>query len=99
MISTALNLAHLREVSDGDIEFERELICAFLESASGLVHELSGPGAIRAAHTLKGSARSVGAVRVAELAADFEKRLQSGDSISIEPLLAALNEIALIPLL
>lgn len=77
--SAQLDLARLLEISDGEAEFEREIVTEYMEQAWSLfdaatraimakdVDELR-----RAAHTLKGSSRTVGADGVAVAAAALE---------------------------
>ncbi len=69
----------LADVSGGDVRFERELMEAFVEDArkrvSQMVQARDGGNAVdvrTAAHTLKGSARNVGALAIADLAALVE---------------------------
>src|SRR5262249_52748030 len=70
----------LKEISGGDAEFEREIAGEYVTQAWALVAEITS--AIergdteplrRAAHTLKGSSRTIGAEGVAELSAQLEK--------------------------
>ncbi|MCS7310652.1 MAG: Hpt domain-containing protein [Armatimonadota bacterium] len=69
----------LSEMTGGDLEFERELLQEFLNTVPELVERIhaaiaSGDSAAlaNAAHTLKGSARAVGARRLAEAALALE---------------------------
>ncbi|MDM7916088.1 MAG: response regulator, partial [Candidatus Eisenbacteria bacterium] len=68
-----LDRSRLEEVSGGDSEFERELLQEFLTGAPKLLAQAQAaaggvdvPVGMRAAHTLKGSAASVGAVPLSE---------------------------------
>ena len=68
------------------MEFVRDIICTFLETAVDLVNGLLAAGdagdkdkAIYASHTLKGSARSVGAGPLGDLCEGLEKLARAGD--------------------
>lgn len=72
--------AYLHEVTGGDEGFKQEILYQFLQASSRLLAEVndclqSGDWSnfIRAAHTLKGSARTIGANSFAEAAAALEK--------------------------
>jgi HPt (histidine-containing phosphotransfer) domain-containing protein len=64
----------------GDASLEREVLAMFSAQAVGLADALatlpSDAGAL--AHTLKGSARAIGAFDVADAAASLEALIQSG---------------------
>ena len=87
--------ARLAEISGGDLEFEREITgeyltqayCLFEEAAQALVSR-DAAALRRAAHTLKGSSRTVGAEGVAVLAGDLEAAAASSTS-GLAPLLAS----------
>ena len=73
------DLARLAEISGGDVEFEQEIAGEYLAQARELCEQaaraLETHDAValsRAAHTLKGSSRTVGAEGVAQLAAELE---------------------------
>lgn len=80
----AIDLAHLARQSLGDRELEAELLDLFDRQAARIAGELCMPDlspgsrAERAdlAHTLKGSARAVGAWRVADACEELETRLR-----------------------
>jgi HPt (histidine-containing phosphotransfer) domain-containing protein len=55
-----------------DREFAAELVDAYLRDAPALLETLRGPDARRAAHTLKSTARVLGAARLAELCQERE---------------------------
>jgi HPt (histidine-containing phosphotransfer) domain-containing protein len=55
-----------------DREFAAELVDAYLRDAPALLETLRGPDARRAAHTLKSTARVLGAARLAELCKELE---------------------------
>jgi len=68
----ALDLEHLRRFTLGDLGLELEILELFIKQAPITLRALQTAAADRdwkiAAHTLKGSARAVGAWRVARLA-------------------------------
>jgi len=74
------DFARLAEISGGDRDFELELTDEYVEQSRTLLEEYAGAlqrrdtGAMaRAAHTLKGSSRTIGAQAVAVLAAHLER--------------------------
>jgi HPt (histidine-containing phosphotransfer) domain-containing protein len=81
-----MDTEYLSEVSGGDIEFEKELIQAFLDAAPGLIQSCveaiaanDVPKVIYASHTLKGSSRSIGAKQFAQIAEEVEKAAREGE--------------------
>lgn len=74
-----IDLEHLRRMTMGDAEVEREVLAMFAAQASELAERLATVPADgeRLAHTLKGSARAIGAFRVADAAADLELAIRS----------------------
>lgn len=90
--SEAMNFApvldrkQLREVTDGDVEFEQELLGAYRASATGTLGRLRTALAagelkqvIREAHALKGASLNVGASALGECAGAIEKAARAGD--------------------
>jgi HPt (histidine-containing phosphotransfer) domain-containing protein len=78
----ALDLDHLRRMTLDDQALERDVLRMFLTQAGRLVEALAQTPAEASmlAHTLKGSARAIGAFRVAEAAAAVEDaRRENGD--------------------
>lgn len=80
-----LDRARLASVSGGDGEFERELLETFVEDARAHAATLAAAvaakdreAARRAAHAVKGSARNIGAPRIASVAAALEVSLVDG---------------------
>jgi HPt (histidine-containing phosphotransfer) domain-containing protein len=75
-----IDLAHLRRMTLGDDRLEREVLAMFSAQAVGLVGSLATfPSDARAlVHTLKGSARAIGAVGVADAAACLEALIHNG---------------------
>jgi HPt (histidine-containing phosphotransfer) domain-containing protein len=81
--SPILDLDHLRRQTFGDVALERELLALFNEQCTRLLPVISGadPSGDRAVavHTFKGSARAIGAWRVASLAELLEAALDEGE--------------------
>lgn len=75
-----IDLDHLREVTFGDVELEREVLGMFSTQSVRLIGALSSlpPEAGALAHRLKGSARAVGAFRVADAADVLESTIRNG---------------------
>jgi HPt (histidine-containing phosphotransfer) domain-containing protein len=75
-----IDIAHLRRMTLGNASLEREVLTMFSAQASGLSGALanlpSDAGAL--AHTLKGSARAIGAFAVADAASHLEVLLRTG---------------------
>jgi HPt (histidine-containing phosphotransfer) domain-containing protein len=75
-----IDLIHLRRMTLGDSALERDVLTMFLTQADRLLGELgampSNAGAL--AHTLKGSARAVGACRVADRVSTLEDAIRHG---------------------
>jgi len=87
-----IDLVHLRRMTLGDASLEREVLAMFAGQAVRLGGALATlpSDAAALAHTLKGSARAVGAFRVADAAAYLETALRNGDDPTIA--LAELDE-------
>jgi HPt (histidine-containing phosphotransfer) domain-containing protein len=87
-----IDIEHLERMTLGDANLEREVLAMFSGQAVSLIAALatlpSEAGAL--AHTLKGSARAIGAFHVADAAECLEAVLRSGDDPSFA--LAELNE-------
>ena len=75
-----IDIEHLRRMTLGDASLEREVLAMFSAQAVGLAGALaalpSDAGAL--AHTLKGSARAIGAFCVADAAGCLETLIRSG---------------------
>jgi HPt (histidine-containing phosphotransfer) domain-containing protein len=71
---------HLKRMTLGDAGLEREVLAMFSAQSAALVDKLSAlPTDARAlAHTLKGSARAIGAFAVADAATRLESALAAG---------------------
>ena len=83
-----IDLEQLRRATFGDAGLEREVLAMFVAQATRLVGMLSAvtpdalgavtPDAAALAHTLKGSARAIGALRVADAASELERAIRNG---------------------
>jgi HPt (histidine-containing phosphotransfer) domain-containing protein len=76
-----IDIEHLRHMTLGDASLEREVLAMFSAQAVSLSGALAtlpaDTGAL--AHTLKGSARAIGAFGVADAAGHLEAAIQNGD--------------------
>jgi HPt (histidine-containing phosphotransfer) domain-containing protein len=77
-----IDIAHLRRMTLGDAALEREVLTMFSAQASRLAKALAAmpADAPALAHTLKGSARAVGAFAVGDAAAHIETLIRSGSN-------------------
>jgi HPt (histidine-containing phosphotransfer) domain-containing protein len=75
-----IDIAHLQRMTLGDAGLEREVLAMFAAQAAGLVRALANSPANAGAlvHTLKGSARAIGAFAVADAASSLELLIGSG---------------------
>lgn len=73
-----IDMAHLKRMTLGDVGLEREVLAMFAGQSAGLVRALVGlpANAAALAHTLKGSSRAIGAVRVTEAAEWLESAMR-----------------------
>jgi HPt (histidine-containing phosphotransfer) domain-containing protein len=85
-----IDIAHLRRMTLGDAALEREVLSMFSAQAARLVKALATlpPDASALAHTLKGSARAVGAFALGDAAAHLETLIRTGGNTE-----GALNEL------
>src|SRR3984885_12847786 len=86
-----IDSAHLDRMTLGDASLEREVLAMFSGQAVGLIDRLAtlpsdaesseakSREALALAHTLKGSARAIGAFRVADAAEGLETAIRNGD--------------------
>lgn len=84
-----IDRAHLTRMTFGDRSLERELLQLFERQAALLLERMRGSDAATVgalAHTLKGSAASIGAVGVAAAAASVEQAAASTRGPAIERL-------------
>ena len=75
-----IDFTHLRKMTLGDDSLEREVLGMFSAQSSRLLDALANLPADSAAlaHTLKGSARAIGAFEVADAAAYLEAQINTG---------------------
>jgi HPt (histidine-containing phosphotransfer) domain-containing protein len=75
-----IDIDHLRRMTLGDAALEREVLNMFSAQASRLLEALTAlpPDASALAHTLKGSARAIGAFALGDAAAHLETMIRSG---------------------
>lgn len=80
-----ISLDQLRRMTLGDLDLEREVLGMFASQSGRILGQLMGlPGdAAALAHTLKGSARAIGALGVAEAAEALEMALRDRDQAHI----------------
>ena len=86
---------HLSDLSGGDVEFEKEVLDTFLDTVPGMVSELTNAlaegqkeVALRSAHTLKGSSRSVGANELGNIFQKIEEQVRADET----PALTGISE-------
>jgi HPt (histidine-containing phosphotransfer) domain-containing protein len=99
----AIDIDHLVSMTLGERDLEREVLGLFARQSAELLarlERLPREGAALA-HTLKGSARGIGAFAVAQAADELEQRLRQGLPVtaevsalqqSVEAALAAISE-------
>ena len=88
-----IDKTHLERITLGDRGLEREVLQIFVRQAAIMIGRIAGTApdvAATAAHTLKGSARGIGAWRVAEAAERVERASREGDA---EGLNAAITDL------
>ncbi|WP_218043132.1 Hpt domain-containing protein [Steroidobacter gossypii] len=86
MKDLVLDREHLLEMTDGDLEFEHELLATFRASAQRILTRLrdalnSGISTqiMREAHALKGASVNVGATAMSRCAGAIEEAARAGD--------------------
>src|SRR5215211_556953 len=91
-----IDFAHLKRITLGDASLEHEVLAMFAAQSAKLLDALATlpPEAGALAHTLKGSARAIGAFAVAEAAGRLEAVLAEGGDAS-EPLAELGDAVAL----
>ena len=92
--SGIIDEAHLKRMTLGDRGLERELLNIFVRQSATILdrvasHDLVATAA--AAHTMIGSARGIGAWRVARAAEQLERAVGQGDEESVDEAIAALK--------
>jgi len=90
-----IDLVHLQRMTLDDRSLEREVLAMFAAQAAGLMDKLVKlpPDIAELAHTLKGSARAIGAFRVADAAEWLETAFRD-DSDAAEALMALNDTVA-----
>jgi HPt (histidine-containing phosphotransfer) domain-containing protein len=90
-----IDLDHLSRMTLGDAGLEREVLAMFAAQSAKLIDALAALPAEAAAlaHTLKGSARAIGATAVAEAAGGLEAALAGGHDPA-EPLAELVEAVA-----
>ena len=86
-----LDRDHLDRMTLGDAALAREVLALFAGQAGDWIYVISADAdsALAAAHSLKGSARAIGAWAVAEAVADYEHAIAA--SVARAASVAALN--------
>ncbi len=85
-VDRPIDIEHLARMTLGERDLEREVLCLFDRQADMLLVKMqeAAPAAIAAyAHTLKGSARGIGAWSVAEAAAAVETAAQRAETAQL----------------
>jgi HPt (histidine-containing phosphotransfer) domain-containing protein len=93
-MSTSIDQVHLERMTLGDRSLEREVLEIFARQTAMTLERITGAGPARAAaaaHTLKGSARGIGAWRVAEAAERLEHA--AANAADEAAMLAAIAEL------
>jgi len=93
-MSGTIDHVHLERMTLGDRSLEREVLEIFARQTAMTLERIAGAGRARtaaAAHTLKGSARGIGAWRVAEAAERLEQ--VAANAADEAALLAAIGEL------
>lgn len=80
-----LDIQHLSRMTCGELSLEREVLAMFSAQAKEAADRLGGmpADAETLAHTLKGSARSVGAFRLADAVEAYEDDLRASADMAI----------------
>lgn len=93
----AIDLVHLSRQTLGDTALERELLTLFAQQARSVMARLAGSPRLELrfvadlVHTLKGSARAVGAGKVAQVAEIVEDEARLGHRVDTAELARAIN--------
>lgn len=96
MTEGIVDLTRIQETSDGDLEFESELIDMYFQDAEELltaIREAAAEGDMNAlktaAHTLKGASANIGAVGIQQDSLALETAAAAGEDVN--PLVARLD--------
>ena len=94
-----VDLAQLNAVVDGDVEFLRELVTAFLSSGETVLDEIRTAlqahdrrALGRAAHKLKGASANIHALVITELASALESQAASVDQAKLKQMVDTLTQ-------
>jgi HPt (histidine-containing phosphotransfer) domain-containing protein len=76
-----IDIQHLQRMTLGDTSLEREVLAMFSAQAAGLIGTLATlpSNTSELAHTLKGSARAIGAFGVGDAAEGLEAAIRNGE--------------------
>jgi hypothetical protein len=95
--AVVLDRLRLRDLTDGDAEFERELLEAFVASARVLMAGLraglmtrNADAVAKEAHALKGVSLNVGATSLAKFAAEIDMAARAG---KVDPIDVTLEQL------
>src|SRR5687768_10587816 len=95
--AVVIDRLRLRDLTDGDTEFERELLEAFVASARVLMAELraglmarNAAAIAKEAHALKGVSLNVGATSLAKFAAEIDMAARAG---KVDPIDVTLEQL------
>ncbi len=98
IVNRPIDLAHLSRYTLGDLDLEREILGLFADQIPRLLRELRNADNEKAwrqaTHTLKGSARAVGAWTMSEAASRAENLGWNGDRASQIDAISALETAA-----
>ncbi|WP_439529771.1 Hpt domain-containing protein [Pannonibacter sp.] len=80
----------------GNADLEQEVLRLFLLQAQAILQQIGSAGSHQEAadqvHTLKGSARAIGAGRLAEVCEDVEAELRAGEAPALLTLVSLVEE-------
>lgn len=85
-----VDISRIQETSDGDIEFERELIEMFIDDANENIKQICASDITQTkeikqvAHTLKGASANIGAVAVQKASFAIERSAAAEDLNDLE---------------
>ncbi len=88
---SSIDLTNLRDITDGDVEFEQKLLAMFIDNSSECLSNLKkfcdkdeNDMWHRQAHSLKGLALNIGAKKLAEFCLAAEKSPSKSSLILVE---------------
>jgi HPt (histidine-containing phosphotransfer) domain-containing protein len=93
-----VDLKHLRRYTQGDTALEKEVLVLFAQQVPELIASMRGATVEKdwliAAHSLKGSARAVGAWRLADLALQAESHRNLADRTTVMRIVETIEKSA-----